>query len=262
MIILSLGAGVQSTTLALMAAHGEIGPMPDAAIFADTGDEPAAVYEHLRWLMSPNVLPFPVHIVRGNRSLSDALKAGDDAARVPFHVGAGGISGRQCTRNFKLRPIRQETRRLLGKGERSFVPAGAVECWVGISTDEVFRCKPSGLAYIVNRHPLIEARISRRDCERWLLTHGYPIPPKSSCVYCPYKSNGQWAAMKSGEPDDFAVAVGLDEWLREPEQVKRFHGQLFVHPSRKPLAEADFDPRHANGQGDLFNHECEGLCGV
>lgn len=45
--ILSLGAGVQSTTLALMAAHGEIGPMPDCAIFADTGWEPKAVYEHL-----------------------------------------------------------------------------------------------------------------------------------------------------------------------------------------------------------------------
>lgn len=54
--ILSLGAGVQSTTLALMAAHGEIGPMPDAAIFADTGNEPDAVYDHLQWLMSPNVL--------------------------------------------------------------------------------------------------------------------------------------------------------------------------------------------------------------
>lgn len=37
---LSLGAGVQSTTMALMAAHGEIGPMPDCAIFADTGWEP------------------------------------------------------------------------------------------------------------------------------------------------------------------------------------------------------------------------------
>ena len=38
----SLGAGVQSTTLTLMAAHGEIGPMPDGAIFADTGWEPLA----------------------------------------------------------------------------------------------------------------------------------------------------------------------------------------------------------------------------
>ena len=59
MHIISLGAGVQSTTMALMAAHGEIEPMPDCAIFADTGDEPQAVYDHLAWLMSGNVLPFP-----------------------------------------------------------------------------------------------------------------------------------------------------------------------------------------------------------
>ena len=44
---LSLGAGVQPTTLDLMAAHGAVGPMPDCAIFADTGWEPRAVYEHL-----------------------------------------------------------------------------------------------------------------------------------------------------------------------------------------------------------------------
>ena len=48
--VLSLGAGVQSTTLALLAVRGEIGPMPDCAIFADTGWEPRAVYEHLTWL--------------------------------------------------------------------------------------------------------------------------------------------------------------------------------------------------------------------
>ena len=47
--ILSLGAGVQSTCLALMAAKGEVTPMPDAAIFADT-HEPKEVYEHLDWL--------------------------------------------------------------------------------------------------------------------------------------------------------------------------------------------------------------------
>jgi len=45
--IISLGAGVQSTTMALMAAHREIEPMPDCAIFADTGWEPKAVYDHL-----------------------------------------------------------------------------------------------------------------------------------------------------------------------------------------------------------------------
>ena len=63
--IISLGAGVQSTVLALMASKGEIGPMPDCAIFADTGYEPQGVYDHLEWLIKE--LPFPTYIVaRGN----------------------------------------------------------------------------------------------------------------------------------------------------------------------------------------------------
>lgn len=74
---LSLGAGVQSTTLALLAAHGEIGPMPDCAIFANTGWEPKAVYEHLAWLMSPNVLPFPVHIVSAGSIRDQLVQAGE-----------------------------------------------------------------------------------------------------------------------------------------------------------------------------------------
>ncbi len=133
--VLSLGLGVQSTTLALMAAHGEIGPMPDCAIFADTQDEPDAVYEHLKWLMSPNMLPFPVHVVTAGK-LSAAMLAGNDQARVPFFVKGGGVGKRQCTRNFKLRPIRRRMRELLGVGPRGYVRPGAVEMWVGISTDE------------------------------------------------------------------------------------------------------------------------------
>ena len=83
--MLSLGAGVQSTTLALMAAHGEIGPMPDCAIFADTGWEPKAVYEHLAWLQSPNVLPFPVHIVSAGDLRADLLAGarGERWASIP-----------------------------------------------------------------------------------------------------------------------------------------------------------------------------------
>jgi hypothetical protein len=61
MNIISLGAGVQSSTMALMAAAGEITPMPDCAIFADTQGEPHAVYAWLDWLEKQ--LPFPVHRV-------------------------------------------------------------------------------------------------------------------------------------------------------------------------------------------------------
>jgi hypothetical protein len=159
-----------------MAAHGDITPGPDAAVFADTGDEPAAIYEHLAWLSSEGVLPFPVHIVRPDKSLSAALRSGDDSARIPFHVGAGGIGMRQCTRNWKLRPIRQQTRRILGKSPKDFIAPETVEAWIGISTDEIVRIKPSAVQYIKNRFPLIELGMSRRDCENWLQSHDYPVP--------------------------------------------------------------------------------------
>ena len=67
--ILSLGAGVQSSTLALMAAKGLVTPMPQCAIFADTQAEPPSVYRWLDWLEKE--LPFPVHRVTKG-SLTDA----------------------------------------------------------------------------------------------------------------------------------------------------------------------------------------------
>jgi hypothetical protein len=243
--------------MALMAAHGVITPLPDAAIFADTCDEPAAVYEHLRWLMSGNVLPFPVHIVSAGH-LSAELFGGNDAARIPFHLAPEGLTKRQCTRNFKLRPIRRKARELLG----GRISPGAIEQWVGISLDEAIRIKPSGTGYVTNRWPLIEQRLRRNDCERWLERHGYLVPPKSSCVYCPFRSDAQHRATRDGSNGDWALACKVDARLREPDQVARFRGQLYVHPSRKPLAEADLNTAEDRGQLNLFLNECEGMCGT
>lgn len=96
MTILSLGAGVQSSTMALTAAEGWIKPMPDCAIFADTGWEPAAVYRHLDWLMPQ--LPFPVHIVSAG-NIRDGLVAGSKGHRwasIPASIR------RQCTKEYKI----------------------------------------------------------------------------------------------------------------------------------------------------------------
>lgn len=256
--VLSLGAGVQSTTIALMAARGEIAA-PDCAIFADTGDEPKAVYEHLGWLRSPGVLPFPIHVVNCKGSLRDALVAGDEEARLPVFIGSGGIKQRQCTRNWKIRPIRRKIRELLGASPRGYIAPNSVESWIGISTDEIERVKTSGCGFIHNRHILIEARMSRQGCYKWLEERQYRIPPKSRCKYCPFQGNVGWRDLRDS-PDEWVETIEFDGWLREPAQIARFHGEVFLHASRIPLALADLTTTAA--EADLFGQECEGMCGV
>lgn len=258
--VLSLGAGVQSTTMALMAAHGELTPMPDCAVFADTGWEPKATYEHLAWLRSPNVLPFPVHIVSAGDLRADVLRrsysTGGRFAAVPWYMrmpnGKAAMGRRQCTKEYKLRPIQKKIVELLG-GKR---PRDGAEMWIGISTDEAARAKPSQVQYIRNRFVLLEADKSRQGCVRWLEAHGYPRPPKSACIACPFHNDAGWRGLT---PAEFADAVEVDVAIRHQ---PGFRGEQFVHRSMKPLSEVDLSTAEERGQGNLFINECEGMCGV
>lgn len=269
--ILSLGAGVQSTTLALMAARGDLAEMPDCAIFADTGWEPAAVYKHLDWLET--VLPFPVHRVSSGNIRDDLVARSSARAgrfvTVPFFLagknGKRGMGRRQCTSHYKIEPIRRKERELLGLGPKQRVPPGAVEKWIGISLDELVRATPAKVKFEINRFPLLEARISRRDCLRWLADRQYPTPPKSACIGCPYHSDAMWREIRDKTPEEWADACAVDDAIRqivERPGAPAMRLKQFMHISLRPLADADLSTAEDRGQLNLFNHECEGLCGV
>lgn len=224
--VISLGAGVQSTTLALMAAHGELSPMPDCAIFADTGWEPAAVYDHLRWISSPNVLPFPVHTVSAGNIREHMITGATGAllgrkarfASAPWFIrnpdGSEGMGRRQCTSEFKVEPLIKKQRELLGFAPRKRIPKGSAEVWIGISLDEAIRMKPARAAWQTNRWPLIERRMHRSDCLRWLERQGYPTPPKSACIGCPFTDNSRWRDLRNNSPTEWQDAVEVDRAIR------------------------------------------------
>jgi len=251
--VLSLGAGVQSTTVALMSARGDL-PRFDAAIFSDTGWEPAAVYRHLAWLETQ--LPFPVHRVSAGNIRSDAIAkvntTGQRFASIPWFTlspkGKKGMGRRQCTKEYKIRPLQRKVVELLGGR-----PKGGAIVSVGISLDEIWRMKPSRVQYIVNTWPLLDARMKRSDCLRWLMERQYPEPPKSSCIGCPFHSDEQWRALA---PDEFADAVEVDRAIRHQPGLR---AQQFVHSSAIPLDEVDLSEPVVR---DLFNLECEGMCGT
>jgi len=265
--VISLGAGVQSTTMALMAAHGEIGPMPDCAIFADTGAEPAGVYRHLDWL--ERQLPFPVYRVMWADGLTKNIEratAGGRFAVAPFFAmtpdGTGPLR-RQCTREFKIQPIVRKVRELVGlqpgkPGPRKKI---LVEQWTGISLDEAVRMKPSRVNWIEHRWPLIELDMTRDACLKWNVERQMPTPPRSACVYCPYRRDREWRILRETDPEGFAEAVRVDALIRN--NVRGVRDPIFVHRSLKPLDQVDFSTEAERaGQVDMFNNECEGMCGV
>lgn len=260
--VISLGAGVQSSTMALMAAHGEITPMPDCAIFADTQAEPSSVYKWLDWLETR--LPFPVHrVTKGSleqvsttirKSKNDRLYTnGQPPAFMMLRRGEkAGMLRRQCTGDFKINVIQKEIRRIREKGP--------VIQWIGISRDEAQRMKPSRLSYIEHRWPLIELGMTRNNCLEWMMTNGYNEPPRSSCVFCPYHSDAEWLRLKTDKPDEFARAVEYERKLQLALMQTRLTGVPYLHRSCEYLDEVDFSDQ--SNQPNLFGNECEGVCGV
>jgi hypothetical protein len=262
--ILSLGAGVQSSTLALMITHGIVDSV-DAAIFADTQWEPRKVYDWLDWLEGKVSFPI-IRVTKGNLRADTVAKQqglADRVAAIPWHLktpeGERAMGRRQCTVEYKINPISRKARELSGLVPRQRVKAPVCEMLIGISTDEVMRMKPSDEAWKTHRWPLVELGMSRWDCVNWMKRNGYPEPPKSSCIGCPYHNDHEWRLIKA-DAESWADAVELDRIIRHP--AGKMKSEQFMHRSCKPLDEVDLTTAEDHGQVDMFNNECEGMCGV
>jgi len=271
--VLSLGAGVQSSTIALMAAHGEL-PAPEFCVFADTQVEPPSVY---KWLdqLEP-LLPFPVYrITHGN--LGDdsvvnrvSMTSGQIYTKTLLPLFIADAEGkkrksmmlRRCTSDYKVKIIC----RFLKKKFKPPPPRKQFEPiiiqWFGISTDEAHRMKPSQLPWIKHEWPLINLNMSRQDCIQWLQAKGYPIPPKSACIFCPYHNDKEWLRLKTEEPAEFQKAVQYEKALQEAHThqtgTARLKGKAYLHRSVVPLDQINFDT--SKDEPDYFGNECAGVC--
>lgn len=270
--LLSLGAGVQSTVLAMLSADGTL-PKLDGAIFSDTGWEPRAVYAHLDRLEAQVLRPagIPLYRVGIGNIRADALDPTHRFASMPLFVrnrdGGDGMARRQCTSEYKLRPVREQTRTLLGaqpkaNGRPGRPPTGhQARTWVGISTDEADRAAPDAAPlYAPTVYPLLDLGWSRADCTRYLTRWGWGDTPKSACIGCPFHGNAAWRDMRDNQPEDWADAVDFDRRIRQGNakataQGQPLRGQMYLHRSRQPLDSAPIDRvtarEWAERQGDL-----------
>ena len=268
--VLSLGAGVQSTVMALMAEEG-LGEMekPDIAIFADTQWEPPGVYDHLDWLekqLSYKVIRVTAGNIREN-ILNGVTPDGNSFLDMPVFLinpdGTKSVAARQCTKHYKINPIHKELRAILGLEHGKRAPKDKqVEMWMGISIDEAQRMKPSRDEWITNRFPLIEMELTRAQLYAWFKQR-YPDRhlPRSACVGCPYHTNTEWKWIKENEPKSFQDAIFIDRAIRDVPHIRgTLRGEGYLHKERKSLDSVDFS--QTEDYEDLMISECEGLCGV
>lgn len=297
--VFSFGGGVQSTTILLLALDGLL-PLPEYMIFADTRAEPAAVYRHVdhcEKLATAAGIKF--HRVSGGDLVAESLKGMVRTTRATSNSGelrfaplpyttlnADGTVGRlrrQCTGEFKIDPINAFIRQqIMHLKPRQRAPQSVtVEQWFGISVDEMQRMRASIDRWARYWHPLIErrdgsfrspvgdpCRMTRDQCHAYLTAraqhYGIALPvPKSACVMCPFRADygGQWSwrDMKENAPEEFQWAVEFDKKIRRLGGVR---GDVFIHRSATPLDEVDFSIDTDHGQLDLFEDECQGMCGV
>lgn len=253
MRVISLGWGVQSFTLAVMAALGDIEPVA-AAVHADTTYESSLTYDFAKkwtpWLEERGV---KVETVKNTKPNDVIRPYGDNKYRIRIPVFTAsekvGQLRRTCTADWKIAPLRrwlQENR----DGKQ-------VEQLIGISTDEFLRMRDSNVKYIKNVYPLIQLKMSRNDCLDYLDKNNIEKPAKSSCTFCPFHSTKEWQATKKIQKDwDQAVAYDIE--MRD----KRPPFKIFLHPSRRPLDSIDFRTEEEKGQTTFWDQECQGMCGI
>lgn len=247
----SLGAGVESSALLVLAALGLRGcPSVDLAIFADTQDEATWTYGQLvamqRFAAEHGVTVMSV--TRGRLS-------GDPVIRVPAYVrntdGEVAPLTQNCTRDYKLTPIRRAVRAEMKR--RGVRKAAAL---IGISLDEADRMSDSRFKFLRHVYPLVDARMRKRDCADLLRAHGLPVPRKSACVFCPWRSDRGWRDLQVHDPLGWEVACLYDDRLREQRGAA-------VHRSMIPLRELNFAAQTSFlDDSDQFSNDCSGRCGV
>lgn len=279
--ILSLGAGVQSTALYLKFVRGEMPVTLDAAIFADTQEEPGAVYAHLEWLRS---LGGP-HIITGTAGkLGDDLVSGRNStggrfASIPAFTtkddGATvGITRRQCSKEYKTEVIGKVLRREILGLQPGRSPKGVkVNQFIGISLDEAGRAtrmqrNVPAPKYINRQFSLIDQLQTRTDCVAYLADKVPHVTPRSACVFCPYHSDYEWNKQKTEDPEGWKRSVEVDHALREKGSVvnRQMDQTMYLHRSCKPLELVQLDPKPPTARAVQlpmnFAPECEGMCGV
>lgn len=271
MKILSFGAGMQSTALALMSCENAIHKTPvhplvpiyDAVIICDLGLEPHWVKDQMEFTRRAcesagiffKVLDTPLY--------QDFMKNFGErrTVSIPWWTlrddGHKSKMPRNCTIDYKVNEITKFIRHEL-LGYRKFQrlkqeDIKAHEMHMGFSLEEQRRCHENPHKLFVNKFPLVEMGMVRADCYKYILEVWGLDTKASACAFCPFHRNYFFQYLKKNEIETYSELLKMDELLRDKNPKPPMDSDLFISRSRKRLV--DLTPEDCN------DAECFEYCG-
>lgn len=151
---------------------------------------------------------------------------------IPVRMSNGAPGQRSCTADFKIKVIGKELKR------RGATEANPAVIGIGISVDEIHRANNRKVEpHEVITYPLLDLGLRRTDCARIIREAGLPVPPKSSCFFCPFHRPETWHDQRRDEPELFEKSCQLEELLNERrDELGKDH--VYLTRFNKPLRQA------------------------
>ncbi|MEV6547693.1 phosphoadenosine phosphosulfate reductase [Streptomyces sp. NPDC051597] len=219
MKVVSYGGGVQSTALLVLAAQGEIDFR--TFLFANVGDdsEYPVTLAYVRDIAIPYATRVGLDIHELNRrrrdgateTLMQRLNRPDTRSiPIPVRMANGAPGRRNCTADFKIKVVGRWLR------EHGATADNPAEVAIGISLDEIHRAnRRRRETHEVIKYPLLDLGLRPDDCERVIAEAGLPVLPKSSCLFCPFRTVDAWRHQRRHEPELFSQSVRLEETIND-----------------------------------------------
>lgn len=271
MKILSCGAGMQSTALALMACENVKNPgkfpcvpVYDLICFCDLGKEPPWVLEQVDFIRNACLDVGIRFEVISSPLYEDYLRdfGNKRVVSIPFWtIGEDGKKGRMlrnCTLEYKIGLIQKYVRwQLLGyrKGQR-IKPEDikAHEMHIGFSFEEKHRCRDNPNKMFVNVFPLVDMKLERKDNYAYIKDVWGLETKASACSFCPYHRNYFFQYLKEHDEKEYEDLVDFDEMLEREQPNTKITSKLYISRSRKRIA--DLQPEECN-DAEYFSYKEE-----
>ncbi|MEV8093702.1 phosphoadenosine phosphosulfate reductase [Kitasatospora sp. NPDC085879] len=257
----SFGGGVQSMAALVLAARGDLDYR--TFLFAHVGEdsENPATLTYLDRYAKPFAQAHGIELTTLHRVMvrsketrtlySEITREGSKALKIPVRFKNGAPGKRACTHDYKIQSIARELKR---RGATEQAPA---RVGIGISLDEIHRANErKAEKHERIDYPLLRLGLRRIDCARVIREAGLPVPPKSSCWFCPFKRPETWHEMRRTEPELFERACQLEDYLNV-RQAGLGKNAVYLTQFGRPLRQAIPD-----GVDPLFDldDDADGLC--